>query len=94
MSAAVEQFCPVVIGTHRHDAGDIPLVVIGNRLRYEACVIAALGFAPPFAAMVPDELLMLSFGCIARAYRSASCLSRTIRTLPSISLDIKRLAGA
>jgi len=62
MSAAVEQFCPVVIGTHRHDAGDIPLVVIGNRLRYEACVIAALGFAPPFAAMVPDELLMLSFG--------------------------------
>jgi hypothetical protein len=54
MSAAVEQFCRVVIGAHRHDAGDIPLVVIGNRLRYEACVIAALGFAPPFAAMVPD----------------------------------------
>jgi len=45
MSAAVEQFCPVVIGTHWHDAGDIPLVVIGNRLRYEACVIAALVFA-------------------------------------------------
>jgi hypothetical protein len=41
----IEQFCPVVIGTHRHDAGDIPLVVIGNRLRYETCVIAALVFA-------------------------------------------------